>query len=58
MNSQWKAVFDTSILLVIGYSCFTTVLYISFEIETTAFLKFIDNVVLACFALDFFFNFF
>lgn len=33
MSSQWKAVFDTSILIVIGYSCFTTVLYISFEIK-------------------------
>lgn len=58
MNSQWKAVFDTSILLVIGYSCFTTVLYISFDITTGPFLSFIDNVVTACFALDFIFNFF
>ena len=32
MNSQWKAVFDTCILIVIGWSCFTTVLYISFDI--------------------------
>lgn len=58
MSSQWKAVFDTSVLIVIGYSCFTTVLYISFELDTGPFLKFVDNVVLACFALDFVFNFF
>lgn len=58
MNSQWKAAFDTSILLVIGYSCLTTVLNISFKIQTGPFLTFVDNVVLICFALDFFFNFF
>ena len=58
MNSQWKAAFDTSILLVIGYSCLTTVLNISFNIETGPFLTFVDNVVLLCFALDFVFNFF
>jgi len=32
MESQWKSIFDTMILLVIGYSCITTVLYISFDI--------------------------
>lgn len=58
MSSQWKAVFDTSVLIVIGYSCFTTVLYISFDIKQGPFLVFIDNVVLTCFALDFVFNFF
>ena len=58
MNSQWKAVFDTFILFVIGYSCLTTVLNISFNIQTGPFLTFVDNVVLMCFALDFFFNFF
>ena len=47
LESQWKTIFDTSILLVIGYSCFTTVLYISFEIKTGPFLTFIDHIVLA-----------
>ena len=58
MNSQWKAAFDTSILFVIGYSCLTTVLNISFNITTGPFLTFVDNLVLVCFALDFVFNFF
>jgi hypothetical protein len=58
LDSQWKTIFDTSILLVIGYSCFTTVLYISFEIQTGPFLTFIDHIVLTGFALDFFFQFF
>jgi hypothetical protein len=58
MESQWKTIFDTAILFVIGYSCFTTVLYISFEIKMIPILIFIDNFVMACFAMDFFFNFF
>ena len=58
MNSQWKAIFDTSILIVIGYSCLTTVLNISFKIQQGPVLKFIDTAVLISFALDFFFNFF
>ncbi len=58
MNSQWKTVFDTSILFVIGYSCFSTVLYIAFDIEESPLIATINWVVLGFFAFDFFFNFF
>ena len=58
MSSQWKTIFDTSILIVIGYSCLTTVYVISFDIEQTPTFKIIDNIVMGFFALDFVFNFF
>lgn len=50
--------FDTFILFVIGYSCFTTVLYISFEIEESQIIFTINTAVMCSFALEFFFNFF
>ena len=31
MNNPLKAAFDNFILIVIGYTCFTTVLFVSFE---------------------------
>lgn len=31
MNNPYKALFDNIILIVIGYTCLTTVLFISFE---------------------------
>ena len=30
-NTIWKGVFDTFILLIVGYSCITSVMYISFS---------------------------
>jgi hypothetical protein len=58
MNSGWKAVFDTSILIVIGYSCITTVFYVSFDTKISPTLKFIDYGVTFFFFCDFVFNFF
>jgi hypothetical protein len=58
MNSQWKAVFDTSILIVIGYSCFTTVLYISFALDESKIILIINTIVMCSFAMDFVFKFF
>ena len=57
-ESQWKVVFDTFILIVIGYSCFATVLYIAFEIQHNDVSDFIDTAVMITFTLDFIFNFF
>lgn len=34
MNSTWKTFFDTSILVVIGYSCATSVFYVSFDVTS------------------------
>ena len=57
LDAGWKAIFDTSILLVIGYSCFTTVFYVSFDSKISPTMKFIDNCVTLAFAMDFIFNF-
>ena len=55
-NSGWKAVFDTSILLVIGYSCFTTVYYVAFNAEYPSTIRKVDYGVTSIFFLDFIFN--
>ena len=49
--------FDTGILIIIGYSCFTTVFYVSFGSPIPPTMKFIDNCVTIAFALDLIFNF-
>jgi hypothetical protein len=57
MNNGWKAGFDNAILIVIGYTCFTTVFFVSFDAVKSKALVNIDHLVTAFFALDFFFNF-
>ena len=46
------------ILLVIGYSCVTTVFFVSFHQTDNVIMNIIDKGVTSTFALDFFFNFF
>ena len=58
LDSGWKAIFDTSILIVIGYSCFTTVFHVSFGNKIPDNLRYIDYGVTLTFFLDFVFNFF
>ena len=55
-QSRWKAIFDTSIIIVIAYSCFTTVFYVAFSAEQTTFAKTNDMIVTFFFSFDFFFN--
>lgn len=57
-NSEWKIIFDNLLLIVIGYTCLTTVLFVSFQLEQTSLLKAIDIGVTISFAADFIFNFF
>ena len=49
--------FDTFILFVIAYSCFTTVYYVSFNQNPNQTLYAVDIVVNVAFFLDFIFNF-
>lgn len=56
MDSTWKAVFDTSILFVIGYSCATSVFNVSFDVQVKGFLIILDDIVTFFFALDLIFN--
>jgi hypothetical protein len=56
LNSEWKAFFDTSILIVIGYSCSTTVFYVAFDALYSKSAKSRDSIVTIFFAMDFVFN--
>ena len=55
LESSWKNVFDTSILLVIAYSCLTTVYFVSFNQPIGPELRVINWGVTIIFACDFFF---
>lgn len=57
-NSEWKIVFDNLLLIVIGYTCLTTVLFVSFQLEQNSYLIIFDYGVTIAFAADFVFNFF
>ena len=57
-SSWWKTVFDTVILIVIGYSCMTTVFYVSFDKKAEGTWRIVDLTVTSLFGLDFVFNFF
>ncbi len=50
--------FDTFVLIVIGYSIFTTLYYVSFSPEKDEYLIIIDDIVLYVFITDFTLNFF
>lgn len=55
-QSRWKAIFDTTIIAVIAYSCFTTVYYVAFDATQSESAKNKDLVVTVFFSFDFFFN--
>ena len=38
-NAEWKAVFDTFNLIVIGYSCMTTVFFVTFDMKIPLTMK-------------------
>ena len=59
-NSQWKKMFDTIVLFVIGYSCVITFFQVAFSYvpPNGTVLKNLDWFCVTCFALDFLFKFF
>ena len=57
-KSPWKSYFDISILLLVGYSCQSTLLYVAFGQPTNPFHLGIDFAVEILFYIDFIFNFF
>ena len=50
--------FDNLLLIVIGYTCLTTVLFVSFQLEQNSYIIIFDYGVTIAFAADFVFNFF
>ena len=57
-KSAWKSYFDIIILLLVGYSCQSTLLYVAFGQPTNKFHLAIDHAVEITFYTDFLLNFF
>ena len=56
-TSKWKAIFDVVILILVGYSCVTSMLYVAFKNPDDPTLNAIDGVVEFMFWLDLLLNF-
>lgn len=56
-DSGWKSYFDIAILLLVGYSCFSTLLYVAYGTPTNELHKAFDDFVEYMFYTDFLFNF-
>lgn len=57
MDSSWKSIFDVVILVLVGYSCFTTLYYVAFGVPTNKWHIAWDLLVEYMFYLDFIFSF-
>ena len=57
MDSSWKSIFDVIILVLVGYSCFTTLFYVAFGVPTNWLHVLWDLIVEYMFYLDFFLSF-
>lgn len=56
-NSKWKAIFDVMILLLVGYSCVTSMFYAAFTTTNNFVLNTMDQIVEGFFWLDLILNF-
>ena len=56
-NSRWKAIFDMMILLLVGYSCITSMYYAAFSTTDDPIIILIDQIVEFFFWLDLALNF-
>jgi len=57
-EAKWKSFFDIWILLLVGYSCFTSIYYVAFSAPTTTIHYIWHYTVEAFFWTDLLFNFF
>jgi hypothetical protein len=57
-DSQYKAIFEVVILLLVGYSCVTSMLYTAFDPPTNQGIKIFEEIVEYLFMLDLVSNFF
>lgn len=53
MNSSWKTVFDTFVLLVVAYSIFTSLFYVAFDPDIPPLMAQFDDIALYVFIIDF-----
>ena len=53
MNSGWKAIWDSFVLIVVTYSIFTNLLYVSFSPEKYEIANLLDDIAFGVFVIDF-----
>lgn len=56
-NSKWKAIFDMFVLILVGYSCITSMYYAAFSTTDDPVIIIIDQIVELFFWLDLALNF-
>ena len=56
-DATWKSVFDVVILLLVGYSCISSLFYVAFDQPSNVVHKVFDWIVEAAFYMDLFLNF-
>ncbi|CAI2360541.1 unnamed protein product [Moneuplotes crassus] len=56
-NSKWKAIFDIVMLILVAYSCVTSIFYVAFASPSKVFHIVFDWIVEAAFIFDMLFNF-
>ena len=57
-DAKWKTLFDILILILVAYSCITTILFITFPIERSDIFEIIFFFVETFFYIDFILNWF
>lgn len=57
-SSKWKAIFDILMLILVGYSCITSIFYVAFNAPSNIVHITFDWSVEVCFFSDLVFNFF
>ena len=57
-EGRFLSVWDVFMLIIIGYSCFTSAYYIGFHMTENYYLLRIEDVTYVLFGLDILFNFF
>jgi len=57
-DNKQKAIFDVFVLFLVGYSCVTSVYYVSFNEINNEFITKFETMVELLFGLDLFLNFF
>ena len=57
-EDQFLSIFDIVMLIIIGYSCFTSAYYLTFHMTTSPALLYVEDITYICFGIDITLNFF
>ena len=56
-ENKYLNIFDTYMLIIIAYSCFTSAYYVAFSFPKTATLMILEHIVFGSYSLDIIINF-